>query len=855
MDTTLLVLGDNNQWTELDLFEDLPINVIIQETDITDIESRRSPYSKTFQIPGTKNNNDFFEHFYEVNAIGYDPLTRRPCVVQYRGTDIFKGFLRLNSVERTKDLIQYEVYILSEITDFSSLVQDKNLKELSWLEYNHIQNYDTVTQSWSADSGDVNGLFGGSVIYPMIHYGYDYQPASATTPTFKFAVNDPKGIYLSGNSMPPTYFKPAMRVKTIIEKIFASSGYEIESNFFESEYFRGIYIDLAANGKLGVETASARTNQNIFRVYGNPLPLAQEFSYANGTIQQIKMGRISSTDGYDPSFNFNETYSAYQIPYSGQYSFEFKGKVNQRYSNNYVSTYYGISIYKASRPQDLTDPNKRVAVTGTTDGLVAFNYLNANNQRIFLNNCQLNAGDWVGLFIRFNTSSSSNRNAGLWVGPTDWIGTGARWELYNSPTFVANNIVDMKLQFPEISCLDFVKAIVKMFNMVVVQTNETKKIRMEPLNWYFAQNFAKTVDWSQWFDENSPYRIEPVNFQLQKEYNFKYLSAEDEHLGKLYEDEYELPFGTKRFVATSDILTGTVDFEFPFRPFPSDVMTGSTNLIIPMVYKYDVATGKEIPYSNKNHIFFWCGNRYFYSDEQKTQKLTWWITSGGTPVQWNTYPCVNHISSLDKQDAELVSDLNFDKTTDFYDEENSVVQQYTANNVYQLWYGDYFNNLYSPETRRVSGRFLFEPIFISQINLTDKVWLKDSLFQIEKINEADLVNWKLTDVSLIKLVTPYNKFTPPAPDYSVSPNEAYPPSGATFAITGFVSTQQSDVCNNTAPITNVWASQNPVVEGTYLYYNSLATSAFTTGTFFKQTTGSTTYVAINNLGLATENQC
>jgi len=120
MDTTLLVLGDNNQWIELDLFEQLSINVIIQETDITDIEARRSPYSKTFPIPGTKNNNDFFEHFYEVNAIGYDPLTRRQCVVQYRGTDIFKGFLRLNSVTRVKDQIEYEVYILSEITDFSS---------------------------------------------------------------------------------------------------------------------------------------------------------------------------------------------------------------------------------------------------------------------------------------------------------------------------------------------------------------------------------------------------------------------------------------------------------------------------------------------------------------------------------------------------------------------------------------------------------------------------------------------------------------------------------------------------------------------------------------------------------------
>lgn len=857
MDTTLLVLGDNNQWIQLDLFEDLSINVIIQETDITDIEARRSPYSKTFPIPGTKGNNDFFEHFYLVNAIGYDPLTRRQCVVQYRGTDIFKGYLRLNSVTRLKDQIEYEVYILSEITDFSSIIQDKSLKDLSWIEFNHIQNYDTVTQSWAANGGDTNGLFGGKIIYPMVHYGYDYQPPSASTPTFRFAINQPdnKGIDFSGSSIPPTYFKPAMRVKTIIEKIFEGSGYEVESNFFESDYFRAIYIDLAMNGKLGVETASARTNQNIFRVYGNALPLAQEFWYSNGVTQQIKMGRISQTDGYDPSLNFNDTYSAYQIPYSGQYSFEFKGKVNQRYSNNYVSTYYGITIFKASRPQDLSDPTKRIAVGGTTDGLLAFNYSNSNNQRIFINNLNLNVGDWIGIFIRFNTSTSSNRNAGLWVGPTDWVGYGARWELYNSPTFVANNTVEMKLQFPEISCLDFVKAIVKMFNLVVVQTEETKKIRMEPLTWYYSQNFAQTKDWTQILDTNEPFKIEPVNFQLQKEYNFKYLSADDEHLGKLYEDEYELPFGTKRFIATSDILTGTVEFEFPFRPYPSDVMTGSTNLVIPMVYKYDVATGKEIPYSNKNHIFFWCGNRYFYGDETKTTQKTWYITSGGTPVAWTTYPCVNHLSSLDKQDTELISDLNFDKTTDFYDPENNVIQQYTANNIYQLWYGDYFTNLYSPEVRRVTGKFIFEPIQISQINLTDKIFLKDSLFSIERVNEADLVNWKATEVSLLKLVTPYNKVIPPAPSYAVSPNQAYPSTAATFSITGFLSTNQSEVCSNTATIFNLYSSTNPVVENSRVYYNSLGTSALTTGTFFRQTTTGTTFVSINNLGQMSEDQC
>jgi hypothetical protein len=857
MDTTLLVLGNNNQWIELDLFEDLSINVIIQETDITDVEARRSPYSKTFPIPGTKNNNDFFEHFYEVNAIGYDPLTRRQCVVQYRGTDIFKGFLRLNSVIRVQDRIEYEVYILSEITDFSSIVQDKQLKELSWVGFNHIQNYDTVTQSWAADGSDTNGLFGGQIIYPMAHYGLDYQPASGQTPTFKFAIDQPdnKGIDFSGSSIPPTYFKPAMRIKTILNKIFEESGYEIVSNFFESEYFKGIYMDLAMNAKLGVEVASARTNQNIFRVYGNPLPQAQEFSFANGVTQQIRMGRISSTDGYDPSFNFNEQYSAYQIPYSGQYSFEFKGKVNQRYSNNSVATYYGISIFKASRPEDLSNPSRRIAVTGTPDNLLAFNYSNSNNIRIFLNNVSLNTGDYVGLFIRFNQSNSSNRNAGLWVGPTDWIGFGARWELYNSPQFTTSDFVDMKLQFPEISCLDYVKAIVKMFNLVVVQTEGTKKIRIEPLSWYYSQNFAQTKDWTQILDKNEAFKIEPVNFQLKKEYDFRYLTADEEHLGKIYEDENDEVFGTKRFIATTDILTGKVDLEFPFRPYPSNVMTGSTNLVIPMVYKLDVATNKEVPYSNKNHIFFWCGNRYFYADQTKTIQKSWYLTSGATPIQWTTYPCVNHLSSLDKQDPELISDLNFDKTDDFFARENQIIQQFTANNIYQLWYGDYFTNLYSPETRRVTGKFIFEPIQISQINLTDKIFLKDSLFSIERINEADLVNWKATEVSLIKLVSPYNKIVPPAPTYNITPNQSYPPSGASFSITGYVSNNQSEVCFNTASIFSLFASSDPVVEGTFVYYNNTGSMPLQQGTFFKQTTTSQTFVAINNLGSMTENQC
>lgn len=857
MDTTLLVYVEDTGWKELDLYEDLSISVIIQETDITDVETRRSPYSKTFPIPGTQNNNDFFEHFYEVNGIGFDPLTRKLSVVQYRGTDIFKGYLRLNSVNMIGDKIEYEVYILSEITDFSSLIADKTLKELDWVYLNHEQDYDAITTSWQADGSGTKGLFGGKILYPMIHYGYYYQQETGNTPTFRFAINtsDNTGIDFSGASVPPAYFKASIQVKEVLNKIFETTGYNVVSNFFDSEYFKAMYMDTGVNGELGVQVASAKTNQNVFRVYGNAYPNTQKFYYSNGAIQQIKMGRISETDGYAPMLNFNETFSAYQIPSAGLYSFELKAKINQINSNNLVSTYYGISIFKSSTPQGLSNSATRTAVGGTPDNLFALNYNSSNNVRLFFNNISLNTGDWIGIFIRFNTSGSSNRNAGLWVGGTDWLGYGARWDLYNSPLVVGDNYVDMKLQFPELSCLDYFKAIVKMFNLVVVQTDDSNTIRIEPLPWYFADDYAKKQDWTDIFDQNSASRIEPVNFQLKKSINLQYLTGEEEYLSKLWEDENEIPYGTKKFNAVSDILTGEQTVEIPFRPIPSDVISGSTNIIIPKVYKLDLGTNREIPYSNKSHIFFWVGNRYFYGQEGATQEKYWYLTSGSTPIAQSTYPCVSHLTSLDNLDSEEFSDLNFDKSFDFFGQSNTIINQFTANNLFQLWYGDYFTNLYSPETRRLSGKFRFNPLNIYQTNLTDRIFVKDAYFRIERINEADLVNWKLTDVSLLKTVVEYNKVVPPGPVYSNTPNKAYPASATPVSITGFVSTNQSLICTNTATGTTLYATSNPVVEGSKIFYDSLGTSAYTRGNFFRQTTTGQTFAVINNLGQVSEDNC
>ena len=857
MNTTLLVLDDNNQWRELDLFEDLPINVIIQETDLTEITSRRSPYSKTFEIPGTSINNEFFEHFYEVNGTGFDPLTKRSCVVQYRGTDIFKGFLRLNSITVDGDRIGYEVYILSEVTDFSSIILETELKKLNWNNYNHVQNYDTVTMSWLANSGNTQGLFNGDILYPMIHYGLEYQGTGYTT-QFQFAINTigNTGFDFSGSAVNPSYFKPAIRLKSVLNKIFEESGYQVESDFFDTPYFESIYLDLAANGKIGIETASGKTNQNTFRVYGNALPQAQQFRYENGSIQQIYFDRIGTTDGYDPSLNFNETFGVYQAPVSGLYSFEFFGKINQLFNNNTVVTYYGLTIFKSSTIQGLFNPSTRTAVGGTPDNLIALNYNNVNNQRIFMNNVQLSAGDYIGLFIRFNNSTSSNRFAGLWVGPYEWQGSnfGARWDLYDAPVFTQNNFVDMKLQIPDTSAFDFFKAIMKMFNLVIIQSPQPKTFRIEPYNWYYSEQYANKLDWTSKLDINSPYTLEPVNYQLQKSWNFQYEPAEEEHLGKLWEEQYVVPFGTRQFRAIGDILQGESTMEFPFRPLPSETISGSTNIIIPKVYDLDVATGKEIPYSQKNHLFFWNGNRFMYGQSGYTQPSKWWLLSGATPIEWTTYPCVNHLSTLDSVDSERISDLNFDKNFDFFGNQNPGIVQFTEYNLYQTFWGDYFTNLYSPETRRLTGRFLFNPVEIGELDLRDRVFIKDSYFSIERVNEADLVNWKLTEVSLLKEVVPYNKIVPPPPDHSIYPNEPFPASGAIYTLSAYVATDQFLLCTNSVTGQTIYASTPTIADFTFVYVDNIGTP-YPQGYFVQETSATTIFSTVNYLGQVLQNDC
>ncbi len=198
MDTSLLVYL-NNQWNRLDIYEDIPISVIIQQVDINALDTRKSPYSKQFVVPNTDNNAKIFEQYYEVNGIDFNPLTRIDCVVQYRGTDIFTGILRLSAVIENPNYTDYEVYIMGNVGDFASEIRNITLQDLNWTDLQHELTYTAITKSWECKNNDTDGLFGGKVLYPMINYGLPY---NGTTPVFTYTFGEANSFDQSNKPVP-----------------------------------------------------------------------------------------------------------------------------------------------------------------------------------------------------------------------------------------------------------------------------------------------------------------------------------------------------------------------------------------------------------------------------------------------------------------------------------------------------------------------------------------------------------------------------------------------------------------------------------------------------------------------------
>ena len=215
--------------TQLDLFDDEDIQLSNNVTGLFDIGVLPSDFTRQITLPGTKVNNAFFEHVYDISIDSpflFATNIKVPAYFDFDSVYLSQGYLQLNkvNVRANKYIDSYEVTIYGTLSSFGRDINRNFLTDLSSLtSYNHTSSYDNISASWSG------GLFSGDIVYPLADYGTGWKYTAGDQ---YFGLDDSEG------AMTVADFKPAIRIKPVLD---ASCSFQI--SIYLSFSFDSLIID------------------------------------------------------------------------------------------------------------------------------------------------------------------------------------------------------------------------------------------------------------------------------------------------------------------------------------------------------------------------------------------------------------------------------------------------------------------------------------------------------------------------------------------------------------------------------------------------------------------------------------
>ena len=220
--------------TQLDLFDDEEIFVSDNVTGLFDVGVLPADFTRQITVPGTKKNNAFFEHVYDIsitNPYLFSTNTKVPCYIDFDSIYLASGYLQLNKVNiiANKFIDSYEVTIYGGLSSFARDINRFFLTDLtaSLSQFNHTASFNNISASWNGD------LFSGSIVYPLAEYG---QRIQFTPEEAQFGIDATDGALCVQD------FKPAIRIKEVWDAIFDTYGYTYTGDFWQQPWLDNVYM-------------------------------------------------------------------------------------------------------------------------------------------------------------------------------------------------------------------------------------------------------------------------------------------------------------------------------------------------------------------------------------------------------------------------------------------------------------------------------------------------------------------------------------------------------------------------------------------------------------------------------------
>lgn len=671
----------------IDLIKDIGTDFTYTIDDVRDFGSRNTSFSRTISIPATAKNNQILGFAFDLGmahehnmdlpnvATNFTPSQAAKCEVYIDKIQIFKGVIRILEIVMNKGVIEYQCAVFGELGGFITELGNKRLEDLDFSEYNHTWNVTTIQNSW-------NTIAGSGYYYPLIDYG------DVSTGKDDFHVST---------------FRPALYVKQYIEKIFEGTSYNLNCDFFNTDFFKKLIIP---NNSQGIQGTNDR--------------------FILGTISATKTILNSNTPtARNANLSFDSTTLLNFTENAGKSIFTYTDGTK---TVNALASITGI--YQTDAASSIT---ATLYVAGVAVQTLTVNTFSANNPFTF-------NIDWTGAIantnqVRIELSVPVTANTYIVnVSSANFTFTQLAAQL----TSVAyNGTVSMNANLPKgIFQKDFFLSVCKMFNLYVYQDNiNDKQINIAPYIDFYSDAVTNSIDWSQKIDTGSTMSIKPMSQLNARYYAYKYTDDSD-YFNENYKKKYGQSYGDFIYDSEFDFVKDTASTQIIFAPTVIVLHSGQDKYHS-SIYKLSNNNTTEDPMDSVIRILM---------AKKITGVSSWKIQQdgGGTLATITTYGYAGHLDDP----ANPTVDLNFGAPKEL----QFPASIYPTNNLFNTYNKPYILEITDMESKLLTCRVYLTAVDIYNLDFSKYIWINGVLFRLNKIESYDPTDYNTTQVNLLKVI-------------------------------------------------------------------------------------------------------
>jgi hypothetical protein len=704
----------------LDLYENESISQNWKFQDLSNF-SAQGAFSREFRIPFSETNKEalgaLFDNNVEQGAENYF-FYKLPAEIRVDTLPIAAGYLRVRKVYKQMNrLSEVEVAFYAETPDLVRTIGEKKLSDIAALaDLNEAVTASNVTTEtadriWAlCDRGQKWSNDGSTGSRPILN---------PNTPIF------------------PADLTPAVSWWFLLRNIVTEAGFELVASSLEN-ILNDYWMPFCNTPQLQNEGGS---NQYFFAAYPDA-PFLVDNDFMNPDSSYTNMVELFDNNG-----DFDAVTGIYTASAVGTFTFRVRQffstatgvagtnyiiiKLNVYINDSLDSTYWGyfFSNQGALVPQTgLFDQTFNLSLEiGDT---VLFEY--ESFQAIAIGSLVNGNFSWTPVDLFENGTADVYGLAGDGTTNTSYI------EI-NSANITVGQTISYSLNAPDMRQIDFVNDVIKMHNCAIIPSRIVpNQIGIIPQNNYLGT--GDVVDWTGKLDVSKDVMTSSTVDIQKATFQFTYTSGEDAYsrlyvnANRVYGDFKAEGYTINPSTPPSDFAIGDQKIQLTTRSAPAAFIPG---------------TGAPIQcFYNDQLEFVAPGPRALFNAGGITVSLYNEATSNAVEV---VVPILNHYSAaypnVDDYDLNWAPEIPPHVVT---------VSANPYNNLFNSYWRNYMNELYSPEGRIMEAFFALDLKDILTFSFADKVWIQDSYWRILEISDYKVGLQESTKVKLIKFLDQIN---------------------------------------------------------------------------------------------------